>query len=96
MISAVALLSSPTRRRFLDLSTAERAPTRLEWESELEWRIHCGQHIAQRKRGEGGAAIGRCVGNDELSAVDQAAAGVNDVGHVAFPLVFVGLDQGFA
>src|SRR5688572_12833347 len=58
--------------------------------------FHCGQHVAQRKRGEGGAVIGLGVGDDELSPVDQTAAGVNDVGHVAFALVFVGLDQRFA
>jgi len=46
-------------------------------------------------RGERGGVVGYPVGNHELPAMHEAAAGVNDIGHIAVALVYVGFDQWF-
>lgn len=45
--------------------------------------------------GEAGGGVGDGVGEDEGAVVDEGAAGVDDVGDVAFAFVGVGTKQGF-
>ena len=52
-----------------------------------------GRNFVERHRGKRCGVVVRPEGDIDLSAVQKTAAGVNDVGDVAFPLVFVGLDE---
>ncbi len=49
------------------------------------WR----QHLIERDGRETRGVIGQTVGNDQFAVVDQRAAGIHDIGHVAFPFVLV-------
>lgn len=58
--------------------------------------FHRREDFTERHSGEGGGVVGHGVGNDELALMDEAAAGVNDIGNVAFAFLFVRLDKRFA
>jgi len=58
--------------------------------------FHAVQHLVQRHGGEGGGIIGHGVGDNELPVPQQAATGIDHVGHIAFALAFVGLDERLA
>src|SRR5262245_26951793 len=58
--------------------------------------FHCGQHVVQGQRGEGGGVVGHGVGDDELPAVQETAAGIDHIGHVTLALIFVRLDEWLA
>ncbi len=49
--------------------------------------LHGRQHLGERDGCEAGGVIGQAVRDDQLAAVDQGAAGIDDVGHVTFTLV---------
>jgi hypothetical protein len=66
------------------------APTEFSTERGL---LHCGQNFAERYRGERCGVVGYPVGNNQLPAMHQTAAGVNHVWDIAFALVFVGFGQ---
>jgi hypothetical protein len=66
------------------------APTEFSTERGL---LHRRQNFVERRRGERCGGVGYPVGNNQLPAVHQTAAGVNHVWDVAFALVLVGLDQ---
>jgi hypothetical protein len=51
--------------------------------------FHRGQNFIERHSGERGGLVGSPVGNNQLPAVQQTAAGVNDVGDVAFTFIIV-------
>ena len=57
---------------------------------------HGSQHFVQRDSRETGGVIGQAIGNDQFTFVDESSTGINDVGYVAFPLVLVWCEQGFA
>jgi hypothetical protein len=40
--------------------------------------------------------IGKPIGNDQFAPVEESAARIEDVGHIAFPFVFVRFEQGLA
>ena len=40
--------------------------------------------------------IGQAIGDDQLALMNQSAAGINDIGHVAFALVLIRLQQRLA
>jgi hypothetical protein len=52
------------------------------------------EEFAQRNGGEAGGGVGDGVGKDEDAVVDEGAAGIDDVGHVAFALVGGGAEEG--
>ena len=54
------------------------------------------KHFIQSHRGESRCVIGHGVRDDELALMDEATAGIDDIGDVAFALVLVGLDDRFA
>src|ERR1019366_8599948 len=58
--------------------------------------IHGSQHLSEWDGCETRGVIGQTIGNDQFSVVEQSAAGINDIGHIAFTLVLVRLEQGFA
>src|SRR6476646_10361381 len=58
--------------------------------------LHGSQHLAQRDGCEAGSVIGKAVGNDQFTIVDQRAASINDIRYVAFSLILVRTEQGFA
>ena len=58
--------------------------------------MHGSQHLIERDGSETGGVIGQTIRDDQLAVVDESAAGINDVGHVTFAFVLVGLEQGFA
>lgn len=54
----------------------------------LSWNLcHRGQYLLKRQRGERCGVVGYPVGNHQLAAMHEAAAGVNDIGHVTIALV---------
>ncbi len=55
-----------------------------------------GQHFAERRCGERPGVVGHPVRNSQLPAAQDTAAVVNEVGEVAFALVFVVLDEWLA
>src|ERR1700722_8247567 len=58
--------------------------------------IHCGEQGVHGNGGEAGGGIAHCVGDNEFAPMQQGAAGINDVRHIAFALGFVGAQQWFA
>src|SRR5260370_24351482 len=57
---------------------------------------HGSQHLIEWGGSETGGVISQTIGNNQLAVVEESTTGVNDVGHVAFTLVLVGFEQGFA
>jgi len=58
--------------------------------------VHGSQHSSEGNGSETGGVIGHSIGDDEFAIVEESATGVNDVRHVAFTLLLVGSEQGFA
>ncbi len=59
----------------------------IKFSTEIDLFRRC-QNLVQRNRGDCFGVVGHLVGNDQLPAVQQTAAGVNHVWDVAFALVF--------
>jgi len=57
--------------------------------------FHRLQDLVERERRERRGVVGYPVGNHELPAMHQTAARVNDIGHIAVPLIYIGFDQWF-
>lgn len=53
------------------------------------------QDMVKRERRERRGIVGYPVGNNELSAMHDAATRVNDIGHIAVALICIGPDQWF-
>ena len=53
------------------------------------------EHLTHRNSRKACGVIGQAVRDDQFAVMEQSAAGVNDIGHVAFPLILVGLKQRF-
>src|SRR6266849_754053 len=51
--------------------------------------IHGSQHLIEWDGRESGGVIGHTIRNDQFAVVEESAARINDVGHVAFPFVLV-------
>lgn len=67
---------------------------RLVWPgllNEVWWLNKMGEQVVERQADDGGRAVAQAVGEDQAAGVDERAATVNDVGHVAFALVAFGL-----
>src|SRR5713101_1656188 len=58
--------------------------------------MHGSQHLIEWNGSDARGVIGQTIRNDELAVVEERAARINDVGHVAFPFVVVGCEQRFA
>ena len=56
--------------------------------------FHRGQELVEREGSEGGGGVAHRVRDDQFPAMQEAAAGVNDIRHIAFALGFVGLSNG--
>ncbi len=69
---------------------AERSA--LVWTIPDLYRLHGGQDFGQGHGGEAGGVIGEAVGDDQLALVEEEAAGVDDVRHVALPLRCIRLE----
>src|SRR5580698_1174778 len=66
----------------------------------LSLRLHGGlhgrQHLTERYSRETRGVVSQTVRDNQFALVEQSAASVNNVGHVAFPFVLVGLEQRLA
>jgi hypothetical protein len=54
--------------------------------------IHGSQHVLKRDGRKTSGVIGQAIRNDQLAIMDESAARINDIGHIAFPLVLIGLE----
>jgi hypothetical protein len=73
--------------------------------SACDWRLPCRglellgaegvEEFFEGEGGEAGGGVGDGVGKNEVAVVDEGAAGVDDVGDVAFALVGGGAEEGF-
>src|SRR5438132_1021949 len=87
---------SPTRRIVAEEFSMLLATGWLRAFSESSFRFHGSQHVSEWDGCETGGVIGQTIGNDQSAAVDQSATSINDIRDVAFTLVLVRLEQGFA
>src|ERR1700691_5510879 len=58
--------------------------------------IQGSQHFREWGGHETCGVVGQTIGNNQIAVVDQSAAGINDIWHIAFTLVLVGHEQGLA
>src|ERR1035438_135805 len=58
--------------------------------------LHSIEYLSERDCGETRGVIGQTIGNDQFALVEQSAARIDNIGHVACPLVLVRLKQRFA
>src|SRR5258708_31474413 len=58
--------------------------------------MHGSQRVIEWDGRETGGVIGHTIRNDQFAVVEESAARINDVGHVAFPFVLVGFEQRLA
>src|ERR1700680_2862251 len=59
-------------------------------------RIHGSENLIQLDGGETRGVVGQAIRDDQLALVEERAARVNDVRHITFSFVLVGLEQGLA
>src|SRR5216684_1195285 len=58
--------------------------------------VHGSQHFIEGNGSETGGVVGHAVGNDQFAVVEESATSINDVRHVAFTLLLIRFEQGFA
>ena len=62
----------------------------------MPWLLHGRQYFLKWHGSETGGVIGQTKGDDQFALVEESATCINDVRYVAFTLVLVGFEQGFA
>src|SRR3984885_9329059 len=60
------------------------------------FRTHGSQYLFKRDSREAGSMVGQTIRNDQLTVMEQSAARIDHVGHVAFPFPLVGFEQRLA
>jgi len=62
----------------------------------MPWLLHGRQYFLKWHGSETGGVIGQTKGDDQFALVEESATCINGVRYVAFTLVLVGFEQGFA
>src|ERR1700730_16172448 len=63
---------------------------------EFSFGLHGRQNLSEWDRCETGGVIGQTIGNDQHAIVNQSAARIDNVRHVALTLILIGLQQGLS
>jgi hypothetical protein len=54
--------------------------------------LHCCQQFVQGNGGKAGGGITHRIRDNELASMQQCAAGINDIWHIAFTFCFIGTE----